>query len=697
MRMGGWSKSFLLAIGIFAALVFISAAVAFAANEAQLATLQLTVNKVEVQRGGKGAWSEAKAPLPLYLGDRVRTLRKARAAILFVDGSEIMLNQDTMMEVSSSYDTEKKGLINQVRIFLGEVFNKVSPQKDSNVQFKTPDAVATVRGTRFSIFTRPSQTILPEDIPDYSFDTWSRLNKGYRTRLAVQEGLVDFFNQLGSVMVGALQISESGWNIAPSTPLTVPLEELQMQWVHELEQQMQSGNANQHGEDNGETEPGGKKQGGTDEGKQAGEQAGQAEQAGQSKGPTATLPLIPTPVVTPKLTESLVANCTGFSPLAQSPNNCVSWSGVVQPVTAWQFVIKNEKGAVVRTFTANNAQVKVEWDGKDEKKVQVPDGVYTATLVIKATSAQAAASFTAPSVIVDTKAPQVQIKSPLPGSTLKQIVNIEAVAVEVNLAKWSMQIDEAQPFFTNTSGKIQATLDTTQLSNGVHQIKVTVVDIAGHETTASIIVHVANAIANIPQDRPNMAGLELMLLGQAVGVLSATNGQVEVQRKGDSEWKPAALSDALFPEDRLRTAGKSVAMIFFADNSMLVVNENTTIEFDKRQELTHPLGEVITARICVGEVFVTINSLETQLEVAGPDTTVSSDGASFLFSVQPGSAQQLTARLIILEGRALFVNRMGSVMVEQMQESTSTGDQQPSKPQLINGLAQTDWLNKLGK
>lgn len=694
MRMGGWSKSFLLAIGIFAALVFISAAVAFAANEAQLATLQLTVNKVEVQRGGKGAWSEAKAPLPLYLGDRVRTLRKARAAILFLDGSEIMLNQDTMMEVSSSYDTEKKGLINQVRVFLGEVFNKVSPQKDSNVQFKTPDAVATVRGTRFSIFTRPSQTILPEDIPDYSFDTWSRLNKGYRTRLAVQEGLVDFFNQLGSVMVGALQISESGWNIAPSTPLTVPLEELQMQWAHELEQQMQSGNANQHGEDNGETEP-------EQNGKQAGEQARQAGQAGQaeqSKGPTATLPLIPIPVVTPKLTESLVANCTGFSPLAQSPNNCVSWSGVVQPATAWQFVIKNEKGAVVRTFTANSAQVKVEWDGKDEKKAQVPDGVYTATLVIKATSAQAAASFTAPSVIVDTKAPQVQIKSPLPGSTLKQIVNIEAVAVEVNLAKWSMQIDEAQPFFTDTSGKIQATLDTTQLSNGVHQLKVTVVDIAGHETTASIIVHVANAIANIPQDRPNMAGLELMLLGQAVGVLSATNGQVEVQRKGDSEWKPAALSDALFPEDRLRTAGKSVAMIFFADNSMLVVNENTTIEFDKRQELTHPLGEVITTRLSVGEVFATINSLETQLEVAGPDTTVSSDGASFLFNVQPGPAkQQFTSRLVILEGRALFVNQMGSVMVEQMQESTSTGGQQPSKPQLIKGSVQTDWLNKIGK
>lgn len=692
MRMGGWSKSFLLAIGIFAALVFISAAVAFAANEAQLATLQLTVNKVEVQRGGKGAWSEAKAPLPLYLGDRVRTLRKARAAILFLDGSEIMLNQDTMMEVSSSYDTEKKGLINQVRVFLGEVFNKVSPQKDSNVQFKTPDAVATVRGTRFSIFTRPSQTILPEDIPDYSFDTWSRLNKGYRTRLAVQEGLVDFFNQLGSVMVGALQISESGWNIAPSTPLTVPLEELQMQWAHELEQQMQSGNANQHGEDNGETEP-------EQNGKQAGEQAGQA---GQSKGPTATLPPIPTPiptpVITPKLAEPLVANCAGFSPLAQSPNNSVSWSGVVQPATAWQFVIKNEKGVVVRTYTANTAQVQVEWDGKDEKKAQVPDGVYTATLDIKATSAQAAASFAAPSVIVDTKAPQVQIKSPLPGSTLKQIVNIEAVAVEVNLANWSMQIDEAQPFFTNTSGKIQATLDTTQLSNGVHQLKVTVLDVAGHEATASIIVNVVNAVANIPQNVPNMAGFELMLLGQAVGVLSATNGQVEVQRKGDSEWKPAALSDALFPEDRLRTAGKSVAMIFFADNSMLVVNENTMLEFDKRQELTHPLGEVITTRLSVGEVFATINSLETQLEVAGPDTTVSSDGASFLFNVQPGPAkQQFTSRLVILEGRALFVNQMGSVMVEQMQESTSTGGQQPSKPQLIKGSVQTDWLNKIGK
>ena len=141
-----------------------------------------------------------------------------------------------------------------------------------------------------------------------------------------------------------------------------------------------------------------------------------------------------------------------------------------------------------------------------------------------------------------------------------------------------------------------------------------------------------------------------------------------------------------------------MAMIFFADNSMLVVNENTMLEFDKRQELTHPLGEVITTRLSVGEVFTTINSLETQLEVAGPDTTVSSDGASFLINVQPGPAkQQFTSRLVILEGRALFVNQMGSVMVEQMQESTSTGGQQPSKPQLIKGSVQTDWLNKIGK
>jgi len=234
----------LLFIPVVGAQAAAAPAAAGAETAELMATLTTVVNKVEVQRQGKGSWVEAVAPMPLYLGDRVRTQRGAKAAILFQDGSEVFLNQDTMLEIVKVLDPSKRtGVVTRLRLFLGDIFSRVNPQK-TTLEFESPDAVATIRGTEFSLRTIATTLFSVDRIPPYNFDTWKRMYS-FRSTLAVLKGLVNWFNSLGSMLVGAGQISEATRNTAPTSPVTFSPDELGLTWAEEFEKEMQKEEADQ--------------------------------------------------------------------------------------------------------------------------------------------------------------------------------------------------------------------------------------------------------------------------------------------------------------------------------------------------------------------------------------------------------------------------------------------------------------------
>ena len=75
---------------------------------------------------------------------------------------------------------------------------------------------------------------------------------------------------------------------------------------------------------------------------------------------------------------------------------------------------------------------------------------------------------------------------------------------------------------------------------------------------------------------------------QSAAELIALMGTAEIKSPGDTQFRPAKVKDKLYQQDQIRTLADSRAKLFFADESILVLSDNTTIDIAKFQ--TNPQG-----------------------------------------------------------------------------------------------------------
>ena len=75
---------------------------------------------------------------------------------------------------------------------------------------------------------------------------------------------------------------------------------------------------------------------------------------------------------------------------------------------------------------------------------------------------------------------------------------------------------------------------------------------------------------------------------QPAAELIALMGTAEIKSPGDTQFRPAKIKDKLYQQDQIRTLADSRAKLFFADESILVLSDNTTIDIAKFQ--TNPQG-----------------------------------------------------------------------------------------------------------
>ena len=88
------------------------------------------------------------------VGDTVRTGRRSRVQLKFVDGSVLNIGSLTKIKVGEySYDAESKVRKSNIRALRGTVRAAVSKAEDNNSYFRieTPGAVAAVRGTEWTV------------------------------------------------------------------------------------------------------------------------------------------------------------------------------------------------------------------------------------------------------------------------------------------------------------------------------------------------------------------------------------------------------------------------------------------------------------------------------------------------------------------------------------------------------------------
>jgi hypothetical protein len=89
---------------------------------------------------------------------------------------------------------------------------------------------------------------------------------------------------------------------------------------------------------------------------------------------------------------------------------------------------------------------------------------------------------------------------------------------------------------------------------------------------------------------------------QAAAEIIAAVGKVEIKSPGETQWRPAKCEDLVYPQDQIRTQKDSRAKLFFKDESILVLSEDTTLDIAKFQMTSQGQRESAFIKLVHGAV-----------------------------------------------------------------------------------------------
>jgi len=172
-----------------------------ASNAKVVAAISTLKGLVMVKPIGSRKYLPAYKGQMLKSGEWLKTKKGVFVAIVFLDGSNIKIQQETEVKITS-YRMTSKSLRTNLDLNKGQAWSKVADQgAGGEFQITTPTAVASVKGTEF----------------DLKFD-----NESGETSIVVIEGNVAFAGELGTLLVGAMQASKGGAQVTTVSQDNLP-------------------------------------------------------------------------------------------------------------------------------------------------------------------------------------------------------------------------------------------------------------------------------------------------------------------------------------------------------------------------------------------------------------------------------------------------------------------------------------------
>ena len=169
--------------------LFICCSIVFSANAKVVAAISTLKGLVMVKPVGSRKYIPAYKGQMLKNGEWLKTKDGVFVAIVFLDGSNIKIQQQTEVKISS-YRMTAKELKTTLDMSKGQAWSNVADQgAGGEFTITTPTAVASVKGTEFDL--------------EYDID------KG-ETTLIVLAGEVEFAGELGTILAGAMESSKDG-------------------------------------------------------------------------------------------------------------------------------------------------------------------------------------------------------------------------------------------------------------------------------------------------------------------------------------------------------------------------------------------------------------------------------------------------------------------------------------------------------
>jgi hypothetical protein len=157
-----------------------------------------------LRAGAQAPGQRAEVGMQLFEGDKVTTKELGRLDLLLDDGTMIRLKENTDLVLKDKKPGKQKS---RLQVLLGRIWAKVSKQENL-LEIETPSAVAAIKGTGLELIV---------------------LQNGDST-LIVWDGAVEFFNELGKVLVKAAQESQANGGQKPGEPVNVDLNKLDQWW-----------------------------------------------------------------------------------------------------------------------------------------------------------------------------------------------------------------------------------------------------------------------------------------------------------------------------------------------------------------------------------------------------------------------------------------------------------------------------------
>jgi len=175
--------------------VFICCSFVFSANAKVVAAISTLKGLVMVKPAGSRKYIPAYKGQMLKNGEWLKTTDGVFVAIVFLDGSNIKIQQQTEVKITS-YRMTAKDLKTTLDMSKGQAWSNVADQgAGGEFTIATPTAVASVKGTEFDL--------------EFNEDSGESI-------LTVMSGEVTFSNEIGEIIAGAMEAASASKDSGPT-------------------------------------------------------------------------------------------------------------------------------------------------------------------------------------------------------------------------------------------------------------------------------------------------------------------------------------------------------------------------------------------------------------------------------------------------------------------------------------------------
>ncbi len=162
--------------------------------------------------------------------------------------------------------------------------------------------------------------------------------------------------------------------------------------------------------------------------------------------------------------------------------------------------------------------------------------------------------------------------------------------------------------------------------------------------------------------------------------LDSYQGKIEAKRSGSSDWTAARDSDIFCAGDMLRVAPRSRAVVVLRNETVMRLDQNTTLTFSSPAPESHSLLDLLK-----GAAYF-ISRTPRKFRVNTPFLNAGVEGTEFLVQMQESEAG-----VSVYEGVVLASNSNGSVRVTAGQTAVSAGGAAPILRSTVHPLDAVQW------